>query len=176
MKRGTGAFVKKTSLETEQNIVNWFAEHEVQLLDFMDVRMAIEPLAMKLAIKRATEKEIKRLEKIHMNFEKAMQERDAIGLARYDEAFHNTIIEVTHNRLLISINKKVSDAFTEYRNRTFSLSDSCINALEPHRNIMEGLKRRDIDTGVKAMVEHLDITLDDIVNVANMGGSKVLIE
>jgi Transcriptional regulators len=173
LKRGTGAFVKKILIENEQNILNWFAEHEVQLLDFMDVRMAIEPLAIKLAIKRATDREIKNLVKIHMNFEKAMKDKEAIGLARYDEAFHSAIIEATHNQLLIIINRKVTDAFTEYRNRTFSLVDSCINALRPHCNIMESLKRRDIDGGVTAMVEHLDITLDDIVNVAKMGGSKV---
>lgn len=166
MRRGRGAFVAKVTEDDPNNIINWFVEHEVQFTDFMEVRMGIEPLGVKLAIQRATPQEVKELEEIHANFEKAMDEQDLVGLLTTDEAFHKHIMMATHNKLLISINQKVLDVFAEYRSKSFAVKETFKNALEPHRKILEAIKNRDIEAGVKEMINHINISIEDMLNIA----------
>ncbi len=165
MKPGRGAFVAKTKEDDQDSIAHWFVEHELQLNDFMEVRMAIETLAVKLAVDRITEKEIKMLELLHTDFSKAMQENDYEKMALIDEAFHGTIAEATHNLLLITINKKVSGAFKAYRMKSFSVKGNAINALIPHRDIIQALKEKNVKRAVEAMTEHINISLGDVARV-----------
>ncbi|WHH58034.1 FadR/GntR family transcriptional regulator [Petroclostridium sp. X23] len=165
MIKGRGAFVAKTKEDDPDNIVNWFVQHKVKLTDFIEVRMAIEPLAIKLCIERASQDEIKEIEEVYNAFEEAFQNYDSVKLALNDEAFHNTIIEMTHNQLLIMINKNIVEAFREYRNRSFSVSEIARNALVPHKSIVDAIKARDVDKGVNEMIHHLNISLQDISKV-----------
>jgi GntR family transcriptional repressor for pyruvate dehydrogenase complex len=72
----------------------------------------------------------------------------------------------THNKLLISINQKVLDVFAEYRSKSFAVKETFKNALEPHRKILEAIKNRDIEAGVKEMINHINISIEDMLNIA----------
>lgn len=43
--------------------LEWFRENGRSMIEFMEVRMAIEPMAVRLAIPRATDSDIEALEK-----------------------------------------------------------------------------------------------------------------
>lgn len=165
IKPGRGAFVAEKKVDGTKGVVDWFVKHGVQISDFMEVRMAVESLAVKLAITRASYEEILDLEKIHDNFAEAAEKKDIIKLASYDETFHNAIIKATHNKLLIDIIEKIADAFMEYRIKAFSVEDNISHALEPHGRILEAFKKRDVVGGQTEMVNHLNTSLDDINNV-----------
>ncbi|WHH58026.1 FadR/GntR family transcriptional regulator [Petroclostridium sp. X23] len=166
MKRGKGAFVAKVTEDDPTHIIKWFVEHEVQVTDFMEVRMGIEPLGVKLAIQRATPKQISELEEIHANFEKAMEGQDVVALLTNDEAFHKHIIKATQNNLLISINQQILDVFAEYRSKSFTIKEISKNALEPHRKVLDAIKRRDIDAGVEEMAKHINGSIEDMLDMA----------
>lgn len=143
MKPGRGVFVAKTREENPDNsIVEWFKTHGLKVIDFMDVRMAIEPLAVKLAIERASDEDIKKLEAIHEQLKLAIDKGDSKELALIDCSFHNIIVESTYNELLINVNRKISDAFTKYREMAFSVRENIINALIPHENILNAIKSK----------------------------------
>lgn len=164
---GRGAFVAKTSDDETNNAASWFAENEVQINDFMEVREAIETLAVKLAIPRITDQQMREMEAIHQGFEKAAQENNVIQLISYDEAFHKTIVDATGNKLLIGIYEKVAEAFSEYRANSFSVKKNAKNALQPHRNILDAIKRKDADGAVREVSNHIGISIADITNVIN---------
>ncbi len=165
VKPGRGAFVAKINEEDKETVVEWFTEHGVEIMDFIDVRMAIEPLAVKLLIERADGKDIDKLEMIHEEFKHTINSGDSIKLSFLDQSFHNTIVEATNNKLLISINQKISDAFIEYRNKAFSVRENVIHALKPHEDILNSIKSRDAQTAQKSMIKHLEISLEDIRGV-----------
>lgn len=167
MKAGRGAFVARKTEEDKDSIVNWFITHEIEIIDFIEVRMAIEPLAVKLAIERASQEEIDKLEEIYVKFKEAVDLSDTLLLSTYDEAFHNQIIKSTHNQLIISISDKISDVFAEYRSKAFSVKENAKNALGPHKTILEAIKKRDTQKGQKAMLEHLIISMQDISKVVS---------
>lgn len=165
MKPGRGAFISKLKEDDSNNVMNWFSEHEIQITDFMEARMAIEPYCVKLAIKRATDEEINAIEKICSDLEKAAADKDLIKVVNYDVAFHNEIVKASHNKLLISISEKISEVFSEYRRRAFALKNDDNNGTTPHRRILQAIKEKNAKLGEIEMINHLNISLQDILKV-----------
>jgi len=167
LRPGKGAFVKKINDNTYETIRNWFVEKEAELSELMEVRMAIEPLAIKLAIQRATPKQIEQIKEIHEAFKQAVKKFDTIELATLDESFHQAIIEASNNGLLMKIGRLIADAFVEYRTRSFAVKENVSHALDPHEQIVKALLNRDVKGAVKGLQRHLEISLEDMSTVVN---------
>ena len=162
IQQGRGAFVIKTDEDSEPTIRDWFAEHAFALHDLMDIRLAFEPLAVRLAIARASDAEIDRMGEALAVFESAIEGGSVIDLAESDALFHSMIVDASHNRLLSMINERLDQAFKEYRLRSFAIKENVRNALEPHRAIYRALRERNAEAGVAEMKRHLDISMADI--------------
>lgn len=167
IKPGRGAFVARTTESNSGDFVEWFLRNEVELKDCIEVRTAIEPLSIKLAIARYEDADLVQLKKTHAKFVKAVQENDIAGIAKYDERFHNQIVEMSKNKLLISINKKVSECIQTFRSKTFQVQQNAQNAIEPHTNIMRALEERDCEAGELYMRRHLQRILEDLSSMLN---------
>lgn len=165
LKAGRGAFVSRISHEEPSSVVDWFAEHALQIMDFMEVRMSLEPLAVKLAIERADEKEIQNLEDIHREFCATLSAGDPVKLSMLDEAFHNALFEATHNGLLIELNRKIAAAFAVYRSKAFAVPEHMGNAHGPHQRIIEAIKQRNTGKAQAEILKHLEISMQDIKRV-----------
>ena len=50
--------------------------------------MAIETLSVRLAVERATDKQIRELREIHYSFVEATEKRDMLKMIMLDELFH----------------------------------------------------------------------------------------
>jgi GntR family transcriptional repressor for pyruvate dehydrogenase complex len=166
LKAGRGAFVKGYNDTTYETIKKWFVEKEAELSELMEVRMAIEPLAVKLAIQRGTPKQIEQIREIHEAFRKAVERQDAIDLATLDESFHGAIVEASNNGLLIKIGRLIADAFVEYRTRSFAVTENVVHALDPHEKIISAIIRKDAKSAIAGIQKHLDVSLEDMVKVA----------
>lgn len=159
---GRGAFVARIKEPDSNDIVEWFVKNEVELKDCIEVRSAIEPLAVKLAASRCSDQEITQLEKTHAKFTKAVADNDILAVAKYDERFHNQIVEMSKNKLLISINKKVSEYVQTFRSKTFQVHKNVQNAIEPHSNIMRALEERDSEAAELYMRRHIQRIVEDL--------------
>ncbi|MDL2324850.1 FadR family transcriptional regulator [Ruminococcaceae bacterium OttesenSCG-928-A16] len=159
---GRGAFVARTEEADIDDIIHWFAKNEVELKDCFEVRSAIEPLSIKLAIERCTKADVAQIEKTHQSFLRAVKSGNAFEIAKYDERFHNQIIEKSYNKLLISINKRMSEFIQSFRGKTFQLQQNVLNAVEPHSNIMRALQQRNAQEGEQFMRDHIQRIIDDL--------------
>jgi GntR family transcriptional repressor for pyruvate dehydrogenase complex len=159
---GRGAVVVRVSGDDPATVLNWFGEHDFELSDCFEVRLAIEPLAVKLAAKRARTEQIEDLVSLLTAFDEAVRSGDQVKLAMADEAFHGGIVEAAGNLLLSSISQNIAQALFEYRCRVFSVEGYAANALEPHRRILAAIRDGDADRGSDEMVRHLEISLEDI--------------
>ncbi len=168
IQQGRGAFVIKTVEDSEPNIRDWFTKNEFALHDLMEIRLAFEPLAVKLAISRASDEEVEKIGEALDVFEKAMASGTVIDLAESDALFHSMIIDASHNKLLSTINEKLDEAFKEYRLRSFAMKENVKNALQPHRNIYKAIQERNAEVGILEMKKHLEISLADIHSVINV--------
>lgn len=168
-KPGRGTFVARTKEPDSNDIVEWFVQNEVELKECIEARTAIEPMSIKLAIDRCSDAEIASLKKIHAKFTKAVEENDVSGISKYDERFHNQIVAMSKNKLLISINQKVSSCIQTFRNNTFHVQQNAYNAIEPHSNIMRAIEERDSEAGELYMRRHLQRILEDMSVMINKG-------
>lgn len=159
--QGKGVFVSEKK-EQQNAALAWFQKNGRNMADYMEIRMAIEPMGARFAIQRATESQIAQLEKIQQKFKKALDEKNTVKLLAYDESFHSHIMECTGNQLLILIEENIMECFREYRTKAFALEETMGNALEPHQRILEAFKTGDAELGYRLMMEHLEISMNDI--------------
>ena len=130
--------------------------------DFLEVRMAIEPLSVRLAIERCSDEDVAQLEHIHRKFTAAVNSHDVPAISINDEKFHSAIVEFSRNQLLISISKQVEKHVKNFRSKTFYIPQNAANAIEPHQNILDAFKRRDAAAGERSMEEHLNLVVKDL--------------
>jgi GntR family transcriptional repressor for pyruvate dehydrogenase complex len=162
MQTGKGAYIARIKERSREHDIHWFAEHGVELAEFVEVRMGIEPLSAKLAAERATKKEIKEMGNILDLFEKAVREKDGTQLAILDDRFHRSIVESSKNLLLCSISDKIAECFLDYRCRVYSVSGYAAHAIEPHRSILRAISNRDGKLAELKMLAHLKEILQDL--------------
>ena len=157
---GKGAFVAEKPLQKPSE--SWYDEESAKFYDFLEVRMAIEPLSTRLAIERASDEQIARLDEIHASFLEAVQNKTLTKLIMLDELFHTEIVNITGNKLLININRQLVDANKKYRSK--SLLDETVyqNGVVPHTRIVESFHAKDPQGGADEMYRHLCITKEDM--------------
>ena len=160
IKPGKGAFVASTRARLPES--NWYDVDGAEFYDFMQVRVAIESLSVRVAVERATEKQIGELSEIHQAFTDATERQDMARMIMLDELFHSKIISITRNQLLININQQLLESFRIYRGSSFTNKDVYRNAVEPHARILSCFKTRNPDGAVQEITRHLEITAQDM--------------
>lgn len=168
---GKGSFVSdRPFLQKSQK--NWYDSENAQFSDFMEVRFAIEPLAVRLSVKRAEPKEVAELFEVHQSFIRANEAHDLTKMIMLDELFHTKIMSYSKNPLLININKQLLNSFRIYRGESFT--DSCVyhNAVQPHEQILQCFYVKDAEKAVLEMQRHLEITEADMRQIHGNQGKK----
>lgn len=163
---GKGAFVANYQKSTDNSSL-WYDVEGVKFYDFMEVRMAIETFSVRLAVERATDKQIRELREIHTSFVEATEKRDMLKMIMLDELFHTKIITFTNNQLLININKQLLERFRIYRGDSFTNKMVYKNAVEPHERILLCFEMRNPSSAVEEMRKHLNITTQDMELIHN---------
>ena len=161
---GKGAFV---AANHKEEATPWYDVENPQFTDFMDIRMAMETFAVRVAVKRATDKDIKKLEEIHQSFVEANSKKDMVRMIMLDELFHTTIVGITKNQLLVNINRQLLEAFRAYRSESFTDRDVYNNAIEPHAALLDCFRQHDYKRAVDEMRNHLNITTRDMEKIHN---------
>ena len=144
------------------DIMAWFDNRKMELIDFIEVRKMIEPQAIELAIIRGSKDEFKKLDEIRIRYEEAWEKKDNTALAESDSAFHHAFIKMAHNFVLENIYTVLEEAFKGYRLHSFSVPYHAGNAIEPHRKINDAVQNRDIKKAKKFLIEHLDMVYTDM--------------
>jgi len=156
---GKGAFVSENPTPDSEP---WYNAPDTQFYDFIEVRIAIETISARLAIERATKRQITKLKQIHESFLKANKERNLAQTIMFDELFHTEIVNMTNNKLLININKQLVVVNRKYRCESFTSNETYNNAVVPHTKILDCFYKHDPELGAAEMLNHLQITKDDM--------------
>lgn len=160
--QGRGAFVIRKEELKEDDVATWFANNEVELKDVIEVRMAIEPIAVRFAIDRYTPKELQRLKDIHRKTIDAAFNHDASEMSILDEKFHTAIVECSHNQLLISINKEIVKTLRQFRKNTFQVPGHIENCIPYHTAILMAIEEKDLEAAQGKLLEHLEHVAADL--------------
>jgi DNA-binding GntR family transcriptional regulator len=129
------------------------------LLEAFPVRAALESVAARLAADRITDDELALLAGLVDTMRTAGAEGDAVAESTADAAFHATIVEAAHNRVLARQWNQLQP-----QARTFISISLPASARGPvadrHLPILDALRSRDPERAATAMHDHLSEVAD----------------
>ncbi len=162
-RRGDGTYIK--SLDGLR--VGWPASVELRssdfnLLDLLEVRKMLEPSAARLAAVRASEADLRRIERESSQIEDAS---DWENMAKHDLALHTAIIDAAGNPVLTELNNAIARLQRKSREVTGANAPNREAMLLNHRHIVDAILRGEGENAERAMLEHLhQVGLDLISN------------
>ena len=128
---------------------------EKDLNDVLEVRIALENVAIEKACARMTEEEMRRLWLAAKEFEHTIAEGNLVKLAEADVAFHEVIYQASDNKRLIQVLNNMREQI--YRYRVEYLKDAAIypRLIEEHHRMYDALKEKDQKQAVAYVEKHL---------------------
>lgn len=129
---------------------------EKSLRDVLEVRRALEELAMKLACEKIQEEEINELKAAAKEFEDVLKTGDVTLFAEADVKFHDIIYRTTDNQRLIQLLYNLREQMYRYRVEYLKREDAHETLLAEHQYIIETLEKRDAEQAVAAVCQHID--------------------
>jgi DNA-binding FadR family transcriptional regulator len=154
----------------DPDVLSWRTEalHDQKLYEeTTEVRLAIEPLAARLAATRASDDEVAAITEAYAGMESGVGERDAYLAA--DLEFHSRILGSCHNELLEHLGRVLRAVLRATFMLTTSPSRSRRRALPLHRAILDGIVAGDEDAAENAAKILIADTAADIRRLARTG-------
>jgi GntR family transcriptional repressor for pyruvate dehydrogenase complex len=121
------------------------------LNDLLEVRYAVDGEIAFLAAKRATEKDILKIEQIVHDMEHAKNLNDAI---EFDMRFHRTLADATGNPIFVVLIETLKGLLIESQYASYA-EHGLHDVAGPHRRIIEAVKNKDGNAAKEAMIDHL---------------------
>ena len=127
------------------------------LREVLEVREALEVLAVRLACRRMAEADFDRLAAAEAVFEAAIhrEEVDVIELAEADQEFHNVIYEGAENDKLLLLAHNMREQMYRFRIEHLKTPESREQLASDHRHILESLRARDAEAAAHRIEAHL---------------------
>lgn len=151
-RRNKGIYVCKVGREVMmESIELLIATRGISIKDILEARAILEIENAGLAALRATEEDIKELEKCVIKIEDASNHPKEIRKSA--AKFHELIAKSTHNPLLLDFFMVMFETF----NNDPRSVNTIFKSASSHRHILEAIRSRDEDRARKEMRKHLDI-------------------
>jgi DNA-binding GntR family transcriptional regulator len=126
------------------------------LEDVMEVRRALDVLAIELACDRMTDEALEELHKACENFNLAVETKDTRKIAEADVEFHDMIVHSTDNNRLIQLVNNLSEQMYRYRFEYLKDETTHGTLKEEHLEMYKSIVNKDKDTAAKTVVKHID--------------------
>ena len=125
---------------------------EKSLRDVLEVRRALEDLAVQLACLRMSPQTVQNLKEAAKAFEKVLGDEDITAVAEADVAFHMA----TDNQRLISLLNNLREQMYRYRVEYLKKKECHKQLLWEHQEIIRAIEAGEIDVATKITEQHID--------------------
>ena len=133
-----------------------------ELREIYEIRLLLEPLAIRKAVMRISDEELDRAEQLWsvMN-----DPSDLADWAEANRAFHAVFAEAAESPILIRISGSLRDSAAHYVH-WLSVADPelPVRANEEHRRLLDACRARDADMAAKVEEEHLTSTFEAMLD------------
>jgi GntR family transcriptional repressor for pyruvate dehydrogenase complex len=169
VKQAKRTYIKSVASERMEDPLSLLIKTDTQkIFDLIEVRKAMEAWGASQAAQRATEEDVKRLESIIEEMEKAIEEgRD---WDKEDADFHLAIAQATHNMVQIHIMSTMYDLLRESVAKLFTDKVKMKKLFQQHDRILNAIKNHSPEKARERTLEHLDY-VDSEVKTMN-GATK----
>ena len=129
---------------------------EKNMRDVLEVRKALEELAVQLACEKITAEEIEEMKKAAEEFRMILKNKDITEIAEADVRFHDIIYMATDNQKLIHLLNKLREQMYRYRVEYLKNPDVHEQLIQEHEEIVYHIKRREKAEATAVTCQHID--------------------
>ena len=160
-KAGAGVYVANVlGSAFSQPLIDLFSTHDEALSDYLSFRRDLEGLAASRAAAMSSDTDLKVIDAIFRKMEAANVKRNAEEEAYLDAEFHLSIIEASHNVIMLHMMRSMFDMLRAgvFYNRQvmFKQRTTRQSLLDQHRTINTALQARDPEAARASVEAHLD--------------------
>ncbi|MGC4018517.1 MAG: GntR family transcriptional regulator [Muricomes sp.] len=128
---------------------------EKNLRDVLEVRAALEELAVQLACVRINPEGIVKLKEAAKDFEDSLNSDDITRIAEADVAFHDIIYIATDNERLIQLLNNLREQMYRYRVEHLKQKECHPQLLEEHQEIIRAIENGEGDVATRLTSQHI---------------------
>lgn len=133
------------------------------LTDVMEVRCALDVLAIELACERMTPEDLEKLSQACADFDSAVATEDIRKIAEADVAFHDIIVQSTGNMRLIQLVNNLSEQMYRYRFEYLKDMTSHEMLKEEHKEMYLSIRGKDKTAAAAVVRKHIDNQKEAII-------------
>ena len=138
---------------------------EKDMEDVLQIRAALDELAVQLAVEKITKEQLSVLEEARMAFEQSIQTGNVKKIAQADVMFHDAIYQATDNAKLVIMLNNLREQMYRYRVEYLKDKTTYPTLLEEHKAITEGLRKRDKNQVSERMRDHVKNQAEAVKNM-----------
>jgi len=125
-----------------------------EVIEMITAWAALESMAARLMTKTATDEEIAGLREMFTTFENGKVRAHLDEYSDVNIEFHQTIIKLSHNRVLIDLAENLFTHMRMIRRKTIGEKDRADKSIRDHMNIIEALEARATDRAEDLVRDH----------------------
>lgn len=158
-RQGSGNYIRCEPQDYMVEFMNMVMSlQNIEYTEVYDIRMGYETVALRLAIKNATEEEVEELHQILIKMDDIKDPKES---GKLDMQFHNKLIAASHNRLIVLYSSMIAELMnefiTDFRVRIMADQRQAELLRRSHWNIYDSLVAKDFAAGSFAMQKHFDV-------------------
>lgn len=134
------------------------------LKDVLEVRRALDVLAIELACDRMTQEELQELYRACESFAEATRKKDVREIAEADVALHDFIVAATRNNRLIQLVNNLAEQMYRYRFEYIKDSSQHERLIQEHNDMYQSILRKDKESAARAVRKHIDNQEEAIIH------------
>lgn len=138
---------------------------EKSLRDVLEVRRALEELAVQLACEKITKEEIRELERVAKEFQQVVKSSDITEIAEVDVCFHDIIYTATDNQRLIQLLNNLREQMYRYRVEYLKRDGVFPQLIAEHEAIIRHIENNEKEKATEVMCRHIDNQVETVIDV-----------
>ena len=140
---------------------------EKDLNDVLEVRIALENMAIEKACARMTKEDIEELESAAKDFQKIIASGSLVEMAEADEEFHEKIYRASGNARLMQVLSNLREQIYRYRIEYLKDEDTRQQLVQEHAMMTRAIRERDVEKAQELSFEHLENQRKAIIHSIN---------
>lgn len=138
---------------------------EKDLQDVLEVRCALEELAVSLACERMSEADLAQLEACMKEFRESLAGGDLTTIAQKDVDFHDIIFQATGNHRLVQMLNNLREQMYRYRVEYLKNPDTHEQLLAEHEEILGCLRAGQCEAAQTAIRGHIENQVHGVIRI-----------
>ena len=139
---------------------------EKSLKDVLEIRRALEDLAVRLACEKITKEELKELKIAGDDFKKVLKSQDITEVAEADVRFHDVIYVATDNPKLIQLLNNFREQMYRFRVEYLKKAEVRPQLLAEHDEIIKYITEGNKEEASRVVTRHIEnqaLTVQDVI-------------